>query len=202
MSTSHPSQATLGTKEKSHLSANVNQLKRFIRQSLMNLQKDYLIPLSERLRDWFTDPRVWKEQIFSRNALRWLGIGAGLTGFLMLLNPTAVNQWQLFLIPLIAFLGANIFALFSETSQEARENYESYQGQRLLGKTFVLEQAMINGTSSINLDGQVWTLSGNDCAEQVQVKVIAVSENTLHVVPAHSCNKPHQQHALAFSKDI
>ncbi|HHC74503.1 MAG TPA: hypothetical protein ENK78_05470, partial [Thiothrix sp.] len=65
MSTSNPS-PNIGAKEKNNLSANLNQLKRFIRQSLMNLQKDYLIPMRERLGDWFTDPRLWKERLFSR----------------------------------------------------------------------------------------------------------------------------------------
>ncbi|MGV6809201.1 MAG: NfeD family protein [bacterium] len=201
MSTSNPS-PSLGAKEKNNLSANLSQLKRFIRQSLMSLQKNYLIPMSERLGDWLTDPRLWKERLFSRNTLRWIGIGAGLTGLLMLLNPTLVNQWQLLLIPVIAFFGANIFALFSETSQEARENYESYQGQRLLGKVFTLEQAIVNGTSSMNIDGQIWTLCGNDCAAETQVKVIAVSDNTLHLAPYQQTHSTQQPAALTFSKDL
>ncbi|HHC74421.1 MAG TPA: hypothetical protein ENK78_05060, partial [Thiothrix sp.] len=83
-----------------------------------------------------------------------------------------------------------------------RENYESYQGQRLLGKVFALEQAMVNGTSSMTIDGQTWTLCGNDYAAETQVKVIAVSDNTLHIAPYQPTHPTQQPAALTFSKDL
>lgn len=157
--------------------------KQAVRQLFINMQKHMLIPLSKRLGDIRDDPRSFKERFLSANTLLWLGIGMGVTGILMLLSPQSFQHWQFLLIPVVAFVGSNVFNLFSETSAEARQQYESYQGQRLLGKVFILKLPIQNGKSQIKIEEDLWELRGDDCPAGVKVKVVAVGDETLHVVP-------------------
>jgi membrane protein implicated in regulation of membrane protease activity len=172
------------------LSALVNQLnqnkasgKQAIRKGLLNFQKSYLIPLTNKLSDIRAEPEPLWKRLFSPQTLLWLGISAGITGLLILISPETFSQWQLLLIPIIAFIGSNLVALFQDTFQEAQKDYETYHGERLLGKTFVLKKPITNGETTILIEHKKWTLKGNDCPAGIRVKIVAVGEETLHVVP-------------------
>lgn len=157
--------------------------KQAVRKGLLNFQKSYLIPLTDKLADIRAEPKPLWKRLFSPQTMLWLGISAGITGLLILISPETFSQWQLLLIPIIAFIGSNVFALFSETFQEAQKDYETYRGQRLLGKSFVLKKPIVNGEASILIENKKWLLQGNDCPEGIRVKIVAVGEGTLHVVP-------------------
>lgn len=111
--------------------------------------------------------------------VKWLGIGVGLTGILMLFNPKAIWRWQwvwiisgTLLAPLLADFWLILQRLFTE-----------YPGQHLIGQVITLEEGIVDGKGSIRLDNQMWQLAGSDCPPQTQVKVIAINDRTLHVTP-------------------
>jgi len=110
---------------------------------------------------------------------KWLGIGAGITGILLLLKPDGFWRWQLpfgvavmLLAPLVSGFIATLSKLFTE-----------YPGKHLIGQVVTLEHPIVDGSSKITLDNQEWIIVGPDCPAITTVKIIALNEGTLYVTP-------------------
>ncbi|MEZ5452184.1 MAG: NfeD family protein [Thiothrix sp.] len=110
---------------------------------------------------------------------KWLGIGAGLAGVLMLLNPDSLWRWQLFLV-VLGVLGAPLLA---DLWAELKKVFTEYPGKQFIGQVITLEQALVEGSGNIRLDNQEWQLSGTDCAAGTRVRVIAIKDRTLFITP-------------------
>lgn len=111
--------------------------------------------------------------------LLWLGIAAGVTGLLVLINPAVFIRWQLFSIPLIAIFGPWLVDFFRESSKEAKDTLESYDGREFIGKLFTLKTAIVNGESEMTISDKSWLIKGEDCSEGSRVRVVAVNNDTI-----------------------
>lgn len=107
----------------------------------------------------------------------WLGLGAGITGVLMLVSPSAFWQWQ-FPILLLLLL---IAPLFFDLSKGISELFNTYPGKHFIGEVITLDRPIVNGTGSINLQREEWTIAGPDCDAGTQVKIVALDEKKLYV---------------------
>ena len=113
---------------------------------------------------------------------KWLGIGMGFTGLLLLLNPDGLWRWQFPIIALIV-LAAPYFADIIST---LKKPFTEYPGKQLIGQVVTLDEAIVDGKSEIRLDNQTWYLSGNDTPAGTQVRIIALSDRTLYITPVKS----------------
>jgi hypothetical protein len=119
------------------------------------------------------------QQRFKSGWETWLGMGAGLTGLLMLLNPDGVWRWQFLLViggVLLAPLLADLFAALKRVFTE-------YPGKQLIGQVVTLEHPIVDGVGTIRLDNLEWQLAGSDCPAGTQAKVVAINDRTLHITP-------------------
>ena len=114
--------------------------------------------------------------------LLWLGIATGVTGLLVILKPDTFINWQILLILLIAILGPWFLDFFRESSEEAKDDLESYDGREFIGKTLTLKVAIVNNEAQITIGDRTWLVIGNDCPAGTCVKVIAISEETMYVL--------------------
>ncbi len=112
---------------------------------------------------------------------QWLGIGAGLAGLLMLLNPAGLWRWQLFVL----LLGVGLGPLIADFWESLRRPFTEYPGKQYIGQVFTLEQPIVEGKGSIKLDNQVWQLSGQSCPAGSQVRIIAINDRTLYITVLH-----------------
>ena len=119
------------------------------------------------------------QQRFMASWETWLGIGAGITGLLMLLNPDGVWRWQFLLILLSVLLAPLLADLFTSLKRVFTE----YPGKQLIGQVVTLEQAIVEGSGSIRLDNLEWQLAGTDCPAGTQARIIAVNDRTLYITP-------------------
>jgi len=119
------------------------------------------------------------QQRFMAGWEKWLGIGAGMTGLFMLLNPDGLWRWQFILI-LIGVLSAPLLA---DLWDSLKRVFTEYPGKQLIGQVITLEQAIVDGTGSIRLDNLEWQLAGDDCPAGTQAKIIAINDRTLYITP-------------------
>lgn len=110
---------------------------------------------------------------------KWLGIGAGVTGLLMLLNPDSLWRWQFFLILLSVLCAPLLTDFWSELTRVFTE----YPGKQFIGQVITLEQPIVDGIGGIRLDNQDWQLAGVDCAAGSSARIIAVKDRTLYITP-------------------
>lgn len=119
------------------------------------------------------------QQRFKSGWETWLGIGAGLTGLLMLLNPDGVWRWQFLLV----IVGVLLAPLFADLLKALKRVFTEYPGKQLIGQVITLEQPIVDGIGTIRLDNLEWQLAGSDCPAGTQAKVVAINDRTLHITP-------------------
>ncbi len=112
----------------------------------------------------------------------WMGISAGVVGLLVLLFPSL--GWELQLL---------LFSIFSVASIALWRNYlkkhptESDQpslnrrGEQYVGRTFTLEEPVVNGFGKIRVDDSTWKVTGEDCPAGTKVRVMGVDGVILEV---------------------
>lgn len=110
---------------------------------------------------------------------KWLGIGVGLTGVLMLLIPDGIWEWQWLWI----IAGALCAPLLADLWQMVQRLFTEYPGKQFIGQVITLTEGIQGNKGSVRLDNQTWQLAGPDCPAQTQARVIAVNDWTLHVTP-------------------
>lgn len=119
------------------------------------------------------------QQRFMNGWEKWLGIGAGITGLLMLVNPEGLWRWQLILV-----LGSVLLApLLIDFWHSFQTVFTEYPGKQLIGQVITLEQGIVAGAGNIRLDNLEWQLAGDDCPAGTQAKIIAVNDRTLYIAP-------------------
>lgn len=110
---------------------------------------------------------------------KWLGIGAGFTGLLMLFNPEGLWRWQLPLTALVVLVAP----YFADIFTAIKKPFTEYPGKQFIGQVITLDDPIVDGKGEIRLDNQTWRLSGADNPTGTKVRIIALSDRTLYVTP-------------------
>ena len=115
-------------------------------------------------------------EIFSAGAFFiWMGVAATLTGFVLLVMPELSWQTQFILFAIssiVAILVGRSF--FNRKEVNTEDPTLSSQESNLIGKTFTVEQAIINGSGRVKVGESTWKANGPDCKVGNSVKVVAV----------------------------
>jgi membrane protein implicated in regulation of membrane protease activity len=119
------------------------------------------------------------QQRFATSWETWLGVGAGITGLLMLLNPDGLWRWQFLLVVIVVLLAP----FFADLFTSLKKVFTEYPGKQLIGQVITLEQPLVDGTGSIRLDNLEWQLAGTDCPAGTQARVIAINDRILYITP-------------------
>ncbi|MEO5343634.1 MAG: NfeD family protein [Gammaproteobacteria bacterium SHHR-1] len=124
----------------------------------------------------------------------WMGLAAGVVGLILLLFPGLAWEWQVLL-----------FAIFSLASILASRRYLdrhplhsdhpllNRRGQQYVGRTFSLSTPIVNGYGKIHVDDSSWKVSGPDCAEGSQVRVVGVDGVVLQIEPLEQPTQAEQE---------
>ena len=114
--------------------------------------------------------------------LLWIGFAAIATGLFIWVMPLTFT----FQLVLFAILGlvAIIFGRRIQADQKTAITdapFLNERGRALVGKSFPLETAIVNGAGSVRVGDSIWRVSGADSAQGATVKVIDVDGSTLRV---------------------
>lgn len=112
----------------------------------------------------------------------WMGVAAGVVGFVLLALPEMSWEFQ--------FL---IFAVFTVVSAVAWKTYQrrhpvetdqptlNRRGQQYVGRTFTLQEAIIEGQGKIRVDDSTWKIEGEDLPAGTRIRVTGVDGTVLKV---------------------
>ena len=126
-------------------------------------------------------------EIFAPGAfLLWFGIAALVVGFAVWLVPAL--PWQ---VQIIAFALLSIGALLGYRAWRKRvpdrpddQPLLNKRTEQMIGRVFILDQAITNGRGKIKVGDALWTVSGPDLAVGATVRVLSVREQILQVEAA------------------
>jgi inner membrane protein len=116
----------------------------------------------------------------------WIGIGAAATGLLVLLLPDLSLLAQSIAFAVLAFVSCAVYwyglrpRLQRDEPGDERLNR---RGEQLIGKRYVLIEAIVNGRGKARVGDGQWLVSGPDLPAGSTVEVVAVDGTTLKVRP-------------------
>lgn len=117
----------------------------------------------------------------------WIGIGAALTGVVVLALPGLSLLSQSIVFGVLAFVSCAGYwyglrpRLQRNEPGDARLNR---RGEQSIGQHYVLAEAIIHGRGRARVGDTLWTVSGPDLPVGSTVEVVAVEGNTLLVKPS------------------
>jgi len=115
-------------------------------------------------------------EIFAPGAFfLWMGAAAAVVGALLWIIPGMAWEAQL-----LIFAALSIASIIYWRKRMADNPVESDQpnlnrrGHQYVGRTFTLEEPVVNGTGKIRVDDSTWKIEGTDCPAGSQVTVKGV----------------------------
>lgn len=116
-------------------------------------------------------------EIFSAGAFFiWMAVAAAITGLVLLVMPEMT--WQ---IQFIVFAVASIISIIAGRSFFNRKEINSEDPtigeleSSMIGKVFIVEKAIVNGSGRLKVGESTWKAKGPDCDVGSSVKVVAVN---------------------------
>jgi inner membrane protein len=115
----------------------------------------------------------------------FLAIGAAVSGLILLIAPGMGLELQLFVFAIVAVVSAVLLrGPLRRLQGRSGEATLNERGQSMVGRTFVLDQPILNGRGRITLGDGSWIVTGPDMAAGAKVRVAAVTGTELRVEPA------------------
>jgi len=112
----------------------------------------------------------------------WVGVGAGLTGLILLIQPGMGWELQLVLFGVLAVVsgvGGRMWVARNPT--ESEQPLLNQRGAQYIGRTFTLETPIIDGTGKVKVDDSIWRIIGDDAPAGAKVKVVGCEGASLRV---------------------
>ena len=117
----------------------------------------------------------------------WLGIAAAIMGVIDLVSPPL--SWQVEVV-IFAVLSA-VLVIAGRPWLKRRQALESDQpnlNRRMhdyVGKSYVLDEAIINGRGKVKIDDTLWEVTGPDLPQGAWVRIVGVDGLRLRAMPGN-----------------
>ena len=144
---------------------------------------------------WFANLEFWSWwilglvliilEIFAPSTIfLWLGVSAGLVGFIAWAFPDMRWEYQWILFAVTAIGSIVLSRLFLKKHPGVEDNITLNQrGVQYIGRQFTLTDAIKNGRGKIHVDDTQWAVEGPDLAAGSVVHVTGVDGTLLIVAP-------------------
>jgi len=112
----------------------------------------------------------------------WVGIGAALTGLILLTQPAMGWEIQLGIfsvLSVVSGIGGRVWVGRHPTVSD--QPLLNQRGAQYVGRTFTLDTAITDGTGKIKVDDSFWRVIGKDAPAGSKVKVTGVDGASLLV---------------------
>ena len=117
----------------------------------------------------------------------WMGFAAVAVFLGVLLVPDIPVLAQVAAFVVLSFVSIQVYRKFVRGRGHERQSDRPTLNQRALqhvGRTVVLERAIVSGLGRVKIGDAFWDVSGPDLPARAPVKVVAVDGMTLRVEPA------------------
>ncbi|MEN8219072.1 MAG: NfeD family protein [Pseudomonadota bacterium] len=114
----------------------------------------------------------------------WPAIAAVAIGFLTLLFPMLTVEYQILILAMVSVVSVVIGrAYLGKHPLSSDEPFLNLRGAELVGRTYLVSEAIVNGTGRIRVDDGSWRVEGPDCPVGTPVKVVGAGSVRLKVKP-------------------
>lgn len=123
-------------------------------------------------------------EIFAPGAVfLWMGIAAGIVGFVLLAFPETTWQVQLLIFAVLSLVSILVWRFFLRDRFPAPlpKRVLNRRGASYVGRSFTLKEPIVDGAGLLHVDDSRWKIEGEDLPAGTKVTVIAVEGTVLKV---------------------
>jgi hypothetical protein len=115
----------------------------------------------------------------------WLAIAAAVTGLVMLGVPELGWQYQLMIFSGLSVVSITLFRRYQRRNPETTDQPTlNRRGEQYVGRTFTLDEPIVNRDGSLRVDDSTWRIAGDDLPAGTRVTVTGVNGVVLKVARA------------------
>lgn len=122
--------------------------------------------------------------------LLWTGIAAAAVGLLVFILPGLEWALQLVAFAVLCVSTATFWWYRQRKTGETDQPLLNRRGQELIGRVFVVHEAIVDGRGKIKVGDGVWLARGADAAVGSHVRVVEQQDVHLLVEPAAARGQP------------
>lgn len=112
----------------------------------------------------------------------WMGIAAGLVGLLVMVAPGMGWEYQIFIFAVLSVVSIVVWRnYFRKHPVVTDQPTLNRRGEQYVGRTFTLDEPIVNGKGKIRVDDTSWKIEGMDCDAGSKVRVVGVDGVMLKV---------------------
>jgi membrane protein implicated in regulation of membrane protease activity len=111
------------------------------------------------------------------------GMAAVIVGFILLLIPSLSWQVQFLLFGIFCVVSVYLGRCWLRKKGAMKSDRPNLnrRGEQYVGRTFTLEEPIVNGTGRVRVDDSFWRISGDDMDAGLTIKVSGVVGSTFEV---------------------
>ncbi len=143
--------------------------------------------------DFFTTINQWHwlilavtliilEIFISGFVLFWLGLAAAIVGIILAAFPGMNWETQLVIFSIFSVLSIILWFKYGKNrGAESDRPTLNKRGEQYVGRTFTLNEPIIDGIGKIKVDDSSWRIAGDDAEIGEKIKVVGIESTTLKV---------------------
>ncbi|OGT56387.1 MAG: hypothetical protein A3E01_11060 [Gammaproteobacteria bacterium RIFCSPHIGHO2_12_FULL_63_22] len=115
--------------------------------------------------------------------LLWLGIAAAVVFGVVLLVPGIPVLWQALGFIVLSFASIAVYRKhFRQDAERSDQPLLNRRAEHFIGRNYVLESAIVNGSGRLKIGDAFWTVTGEDLPVGTRVRVVQSDGMVLTVV--------------------
>lgn len=124
----------------------------------------------------------------------WMAEAAFVTGAVLWLFPVLAWELQVLLFSLLSLVSIVVFKKYLNRHPIVSDlPLLNRRAAQYVGRTFTLEQPIVDGVGKLRVDDSIWRVRGKDCRAGSKVRVIGVEGVELQVEPLPPGSQPERK---------
>jgi inner membrane protein len=112
----------------------------------------------------------------------WMGISAFVVGLLVYVVPTMPLLIQVVIFGVLSVVTLLLYKRHQKLNPiENDEPNLNRRGEQYVGRTFTLEEPIVNGVGKVKVDDSIWKVKGSDMPAGMKVRVLSVDGTVFNV---------------------
>lgn len=122
------------------------------------------------------------EMIIPAAYFLWMGISAFVVGLLLYAIPTMPLLIQVVIFGVLSVVTLLLYKRHQRLNPAVKDEPSlNRRGEQYIGRSFTLDEAIVNGVGKVKVDDSTWKVMGPDMPAGMQVRVMSVDGTVFHV---------------------
>jgi inner membrane protein len=112
----------------------------------------------------------------------WMGISAFVVGLLLYVEPSIPLLIQVIIFGVLSVVTLVLYKRHKKSNPTVNDEPSlNRRGEQYIGRTFTLEEPIVNGVGKVKVDDSIWKVKGKDSPVGMKVRVLSVDGTIFNV---------------------